>query len=449
MKKIITYGVFDLFHEGHASLLRRAKALGDYLIVGVTTDQYACWRGKLCVVDSLETRVKNVRSSPYVDEVIVEDRDGQKADDILKYGVDIFAIGDDWLGKFDYLRTCCEVVYLPRTAGISSTLLREGASPEVRVGLIGCGRIVERFMREIGYVRDMRVTALYHPSPDGSSTMQSFLNRYTSVAKVRTLEKLFDVVDAVYIASPHGTHYEYARAALNAGVHVLCEKPLALRKSHAEELFAIAEAKGRVLMEAIKTAYCPGFLQLMSVVRSGEIGDIVDVEACFTRLTERGCREWTDVECGGSFTEFGSYVMLPIVKLLGMEDLSWSFEIIANEDGVDRYAKLFVRGKNQLAMGKTGLAVKSEGQLIISGTKGYVYVPAPWWKTQYFEIRYEDPNAVRRFVNVFAGDGLRYELADFWCRIHGYGGREYKLLPQESIRMAEIMESFLRERRNG
>ena len=449
MKKIITYGVFDLFHEGHASLLRRAKALGDYLIVGVTTDQYAYWRGKLCVVDSLETRLKNVRNSPYVDEVIVEDRDGQKADDILKYGVDIFAIGDDWLGKFDYLQACCEVVYLPRTAGISSTLLREGTHSEVRVGLIGCGRIAERFMREIGYLRDMRVTALYHPSPDRSSTMQGFLNRHTSVAKVRTLEKLFDVVDAVYIASPHGTHYEYARAALNAGVHVLCEKPLALRKSHAEELFAIAEAKDRVLMEAIKTAYCPGFLQLMSIVRSGEIGEIVDVEACFTRLTERGCREWTDVECGGSFTEFGSYVMLPIVKLLGTEDLSWSFETIVNEDGVDSYAKLYVRGKNQLATGKTGLGVKSEGQLIISGTKGYVYVPAPWWKTQYFEIRFEDPNINRRFVNAFEGDGLRYELADFWCRIHGYGGREYKLLPRESVRMAEIMESFLRERRNG
>ena len=449
MKRIITYGVFDLFHEGHANLLRRAKAMGDYLIVGVTTDQYAYCRGKLGVVDPLETRLENVRNSPYVDEVIVEDRDGQKAEDILKYGVDIFVIGDDWMGKFDYLQACCEVVYLPRTAGISSTLLRKEAHSEVRVGLIGCGRIAERFMREIGCLRNMRVTAMYHPSPDESSTARGLLSRHASVARMRTPEELFDAVDAVYIASPHETHYEYARAALDAGVHVLCEKPLALRKSHAEELFAIAEAKGRVLMEAIKTAYCPGFLQLMYICKSGEIGDIADVEACFTRLTGRGCREWTDVECGGSFTEFGSYVMLPIAKLLGTEDLSWSFETIANEDGVDGYTKLFVRGKNQLATGKTGLAVKSEGQLIISGTKGYVYVPAPWWKTQYFEIRYEDPGAARRFVNVFEGDGLRYELTDFWCRIHGYGGREYKLMPQESIWMAEVMESFLRERRNG
>lgn len=445
-RTIITYGVFDLFHRGHESLLRRAKALGDYLIVGVTTDQYAYQRGKLCLVDTLETRLEHVRGCSYVDEVIIEDRDGQKADDIVKYNVDIFAIGDDWFGKFDYLKSYCQVVYLERTAGISSTALRGGTSPDLKMGLIGCGRIAGRFMQEVGYLRDIKVTALYHPMPDESATVREFLGRHTAVAKVRTQEKLFDVVDAVYIASPHGTHYEYAKAALNAGVHVLCEKPLALAKSQAEELFELAEKNGCVLMEAIKTAYCPGFLQLISIARSGEIGDIVDVEGCFTRLTNRNCREWTDVRYGGSFTEFGSYVMLPIVKLLGTENLTWSFSSVKEQSGVDCYTRLFVRGKNQMAAGKTGLGVKSEGQLVISGTKGYIYVPAPWWKTQYFEIRYEDPNVVRRFVDEFQGDGLRYELADFWCRVQGYEGREYKLLPRESVKMAEMIESFLQER---
>lgn len=96
MKKVITYGVFDLFHEGHKRLLERAKALGDYLIVGVTTDQYAYHRGKYCVVDSIETRIANVRSLACVDEVVIEDHDGQKVEDIEKNGIAVFTIGDDW-----------------------------------------------------------------------------------------------------------------------------------------------------------------------------------------------------------------------------------------------------------------------------------------------------------------------------------------------------------------
>ena len=120
MIKVITYGTFDLFHEGHYRLLKRAKALGDYLIVGVTTESFDEARGKLNVMDSIMTRIENVKKTGFADEVIVEDHVGQKVEDIQKYGVDIFAIGSDWVGYFDYLKEFCEVVYLPRTEGISS-----------------------------------------------------------------------------------------------------------------------------------------------------------------------------------------------------------------------------------------------------------------------------------------------------------------------------------------
>ena len=102
MKKVITYGVFDLFHEGHKRLLERAKALGDYLIVGVTTEQYAYHRGKYCVVDPIEKRVANVRNLACVDEVIIEDHDGQKVEDIEKYGIAVFCfeIADGFLLSF-------------------------------------------------------------------------------------------------------------------------------------------------------------------------------------------------------------------------------------------------------------------------------------------------------------------------------------------------------------
>ena len=135
MTKVITYGTFDLFHEGHYRLLQRAKALGDYLIVGVTTEEYDKARGKLNVVDSLVTRIENVRKSGFADEIIIEESGGQKFTDIKKYNVDIFTVGSDWVGCFDYLKDYCKVVYLERTKDISSfdrrtVISRESASLE-------------------------------------------------------------------------------------------------------------------------------------------------------------------------------------------------------------------------------------------------------------------------------------------------------------------------------
>ena len=125
MTKVITYGTFDLFHEGHYNLLKRAKQLGDYLIVGVTTEHFDEARGKVNVVDSIMERIENVKRTGFADEIIVEDHDGQKIEDIQKYNVDIFTVGSDWVGTFDYLGKFCKVVYLERTPDISSTKLRK------------------------------------------------------------------------------------------------------------------------------------------------------------------------------------------------------------------------------------------------------------------------------------------------------------------------------------
>ena len=130
MTRVITYGTYDLLHQGHINLLRRAKALGDYLIVGVTSDSFDKGRGKLNVRNNVLERVEAVKATGYADEVIIEDYLGQKIDDIQRYNVDIFAIGSDWEGKFDYLNEYCKVVYLPRTEGISSTQLRERHIPD-------------------------------------------------------------------------------------------------------------------------------------------------------------------------------------------------------------------------------------------------------------------------------------------------------------------------------
>ena len=125
MKTVITYGTFDLFHVGHLNLLRRAKELGDYLIVAVSSDRFN-WeeKQKKCEIPDKD-RMAIVEAIKYVDKVIPEDSWEQKIEDVKKYNVDVFVMGDDWKGKFDFLNDYCEVVYLPRTEGISSTQLKE------------------------------------------------------------------------------------------------------------------------------------------------------------------------------------------------------------------------------------------------------------------------------------------------------------------------------------
>ena len=125
MKKVITYGTFDLLHYGHINILRRAKALGDYLIVAISSDEFNKIKGKQSFFP-FEERKMMVEAIKYVDEVIKEENWDQKVSDIHKYDIDVFVMGDDWVGKFDYLKDeGVEVVYLPRTPDISTTAIKE------------------------------------------------------------------------------------------------------------------------------------------------------------------------------------------------------------------------------------------------------------------------------------------------------------------------------------
>ncbi|MBS6642252.1 MAG: Gfo/Idh/MocA family oxidoreductase [Clostridiaceae bacterium] len=444
MKKVITYGSFDLFHEGHYRLLKRAKELGDYLIVGVTTEHYDEYRGKLNVVDSLIERVDHVRQTGLADEIIIEDHVGQKVEDILKYHIDIFTVGSDWIGTFDYLKQYCEVVYLERTKDVSSTMLRAKNFSLIRLGIIGSGRIARRMVPEVKYVSGIYVEGIYNPHIDSA---KKFAEAFELKSYTDNIEELLNEVDAVYIASPHETHYEYTKSALLAGKHVLCEKPMTLKVVQTEELFKLAQTKNCVLMEGIKTAYCPGFIQMLAIARSGVIGTIKDVEACFTKLTSSIMRELSDTEVGGSFTELGSYTLLAIIKLLGVNYKKLRFQSFKAPNGVDIYTKAYFDYDLSMATSKTGLGVKSEGQLLISGTRGYIRVDAPWWKTQSFEVCYEDTSQNERYFVKFLGEGLRYEISDFVSAINGNIKSDYKLRPYESIIIAKIMEIFLMENR--
>lgn len=436
MKKVITYGSFDLFHRGHYNLLRRAKALGDYLIVGVTTEQYDKSRGKLNVTDSLSERMESVRKTGFADEIIVEDHVGQKVEDILKYKIDVLTVGSDWIGQFDHLKKYCEVVYLERTKDISSTMLRTNNTNLVRIGIVGSGGIASRFIPEIKYVSGIVPVSVYNPRLERA---KSFAEKFSLKFYGDDWDTFLSTVDAVYIASPHGTHIDYVMRALHSGKHVLCEKPLVFSKAEADSAYRLAREKGLVLMEAIKTAYCPGFHQLIGVVQSGIIGTVYDVEACFTKLVPPQSREWTG-EYAGAFFELASYPLLGIVKMLGANYESLRFESFRDENHTDFYTKAYLRYPNAVATAKVGIGVKSLGSMTISGTHGFIVVKAPWWKTTGFEVHYENPANNELFFSKYLEDGLRYEINEFLRAVLGHDSNYFPA--DESIAIASILEKF-------
>jgi predicted dehydrogenase len=388
-------------------------------------------------------RIDNVRQTGFADEIIIEDHEGQKIEDIQKYGADVFVLGSDWRGRYDYLKEYCEVVYLERTKDISSSKLRHERHGIVRLGVVGTGRIAERFMQETKFVSGLIACSVYNPRFESAKRFgELFELSYCYDA----YEKYLENVDAVYIATPHGTHYDYARRALIVGKHVLCEKPMVLSEPEARELFDIAEENGLVLMEAVKTAYAPGFINLLAIARGGRIGAVYDVEAAFTKLTDYApsAREY-DPGVGGSFTELASYALLPVVKLLGHDYRDIRFEHFTGENACDIYAKARLTYDKAIATAKTGIGVKSEGQLLVSGTKGYILVKSPWWLLKSFEVCYENPEDNETFSAPFPGFGLRFELADFVRNIADPKGRNFKFSKGDSICVAGVIERFLRE----
>ena len=440
MKKVITYGTYDLLHQGHINLLRRAKELGDYLIVGVTSDSFDRGRGKLNVRNNVLERVEAVKATGYADQIVIEDYVGQKIDDIQKYDVDIFAIGSDWEGKFDYLNEYCKVVYLPRTEGISSTMLRAESQDTYKIGVIGTGRIANRFVPETKVVNGAEVVAVLNPNKVEAEvfTKKYDLEGYTD------FDAFIEKVDVVYIASPHLTHYDYVKRSLLAGKHVLCEIPFTLKKEEALELYKLAEEKNLVLMEASKTAYSPAFGHIVTLIKSGIIGDVVDVKAALSKMVEPPTRELDAEQAGGAMTEHAPLTVMAIIKLLGLDWKDINFHT-KRENGVDIYTKGVINYPHATSSFTLGIGVKTEGNLVVSGTKGYVYVPAPWWLTSYFEVRYEDQTKNKKFFYSYDGEGLRYEIQEFLSMIVNGRRSCYKLRRRESVAIAEIIEKY----RNG
>lgn len=401
MKKVITYGTYDLIHKGHIRLLERAKALGDYLVVGVTADNFDRARGKINVQQSLIERIENVKQTGLADEIIVEEYEGQKIDDIKRLDIDIFTVGSDWKGHFDYLNEYCKVVYLDRTQGISSSELR-AEKCDVHLGLIGESAILNKIVREANYVNGLTISGIF------SRTDFKLSSDLKDIPSYDNINALLDNCNAVYIISSPVSHYEDIKKALSHGRNVLCESPITIDTAQYKELHELAEKQGCILSDALKTAYSMAYYRLILLAKTGVIGDIVSVDATCTSLSNVQ-KEWN------SICAWGPTALLPIFQLLGT-DYSQRQMISRLDDDknfFDAFTKISFIYSHAVASIKVGQGVKSEGELIISGTEGYIYVPSPWWKTDYFEIRKENPANNKRYFYQLDGEGIRYELVSF------------------------------------
>lgn len=428
-KIVITYGTFDMLHKGHLRLLERAKELGNYLIVGVTDENYDRSRGKLNVIESTEKRVEAIKALEFVDEVIVETHKGQKAEDMVKYNVDIFAIGDDWIGTFDYLNEFTHVEYLSRTKGISSTSLRKENFDMIKLGMVGLGHDTKAFIEEAKYVPNLKISRIFsHDLP----ALKQFTQERDSIKYGHdNYDDFLDTsIKAVYIDTALEEHYILIKKALEAGKHVLCESPLALHKSELKELLTLAHKNKLLLLTALKTAFLPAFNQLLSELKTGIIGEIKEVRATRTSLYKE--KDYPDTFMAqGATNILSSYPALLINKVLGR-----SRDITFFDQGTEGYdvSNLIISKHKGGAIGISNVAtgIKSEGDAVISGTKGYVYIPAPWWLTRQFHVRFEDEHKSHTFKYEFDGCGLRYMIAEFISLIQR-GERKSEMLTHKDM----------------
>ncbi|MCR5667410.1 MAG: Gfo/Idh/MocA family oxidoreductase [Eubacterium sp.] len=430
MVKVITYGTYDLLHYGHTRLLERAKALGDYLVVGVTADDFDKTRGKINVQQTLEERIAAVRATGLADEIIVEQYEGQKIDDIRRLDIDIFAIGSDWEGYFDYLNEYCNVHYLPRTEGVSSSQIRSETNA-LRLGLVGYSPFVNKFFDESKFVNAVDVVGVCTPEDGDLESLSDKVDVFT-----RDFDELLTAVDAIYIHSHPKDHYKQCKKALEAGKHVLCESPTGMTKEECQNLIKYAKDSGLVFMEAIRTAYITAYLRMLLLIKSSKIGKVISVDATCTSLTSTKSvgnnPRWSSLEA------WGPTALLPVFQILGTDYSSKDIFVKNTEDGYNEFTKINFTYPEATATIKVGTGVKSESDLIISGTKGYIYVPAPWWKTDYFEIRYENPANNKRYFYQVDGEGIRYELVALADAVRG-GCEDYYISRNVSEEIASIM----------
>lgn len=472
MKKIITYGTFDLFHRGHQSILERAKALGDYLVVGVTGERYDMERGKLNVHDSLPERIENVRATELADEIIVEEYLGQKISDIVKYHIDALVIGSDWKGKLDYLKQYCDVVYLERTKDISSTQLRADATPICKLGLItdsgdDGGLIAEsRFVSGLEAVGacildaegvDQKAVAadsarrLYgkgsaaddarRTGADGSAAygvdrldknkfgvyearcLKDFTESWDIGMVCSEPDELIKASDMVYIHVGRSRREALVKEALSNGCHVMADFPIA-DPGGMDALWNLAADKGLNLSGRFSLPCLKTFQQLLWLVHGGIVGKILNIRCAIPPMN------------GGEETVSA---FLACMKLLGTEAHGG---VQKQADGEMAYLRIQLEYDNAGMVAEISELPWIDAGMWILGTHGRIDIPGDWWRMSHFRITSLGQSEPKYYSFNTEGTGLRYLLGELIVATREGRTEPVGLNRAETRELLELMEGF-------
>lgn len=428
MKKVITYGTFDMFHRGHYNILKRAKDQGDYLIVGVTGVNYDIGRGKLDVHDTLATRIENVKKTGFADEIIVEEYLGQKIGDIIKYNIDTFVIGDDWEGKFDHLSRYCDVVYLERTKGISSSQIRKESFNHYDIGII-CGDYADdnQIINESKLVHGFDVKNVYC---EDKKVLDLFQEKYDLENVFDTSDELIESSDIVYVRSTIEKRFNYICKALNAGKHVIYDPPATFKSTELLKLFELSKKNNVVLMENNKMVYIYVFNQLLWMTQGGLIGDILSFNCSISK---------NDENRSNLFYDLSAISLLPMLKIMGLDYDNASFKVIKNGEDIE-FASMHFLYPNGLAFINVGNTIRVENQVEIIGTKGTIRMKGNWWRSKNFELHDHESLDVQVYNTNFEGNGFKYLLKAFSTMIENNRINPMGVFEDESLKIVEILE---------
>lgn len=398
MKKVITYGTFDLFHKGHYNILKRAKEEGDYLIVGVTGERYDNERGKLSVQDSLATRIENVQNTGFADKIIVEEYLGQKIPDILKYDVDVLVIGSDWKGKFDHLNKYCEVKYLERTKNISSTQIREESLKIYSLGIATDDLCDNDAVIESKSVSGIHAESVYAAE---QTVADDFCNKFELDKAYTDYIEFLESADIIYIKTKLENRAELVEKAILNGKNVICDAPISLDKEEEQRLAKLAKDENVFLLHNVTTLYLQAFGQLLWMARGNLIGDLVSVNA-------RVSREYFDDRNVMDYNDVAYYSICPIIKILGTDFNECDSKLIKDSLGNVIYGQYNIKYDNAIATAEVNMDLEVQNEMEIIGTEGSIIVPEDWWRIGYFRVKEKGSNTYKRYSSNFEGNGFRY-----------------------------------------
>lgn len=432
MKRVITYGTFDLFHRGHYNIIKRAKELGDYLIVGVTSESFDIERGKLNVRDSLLKRIENVRNTGLADEIIIEEYQGQKVSDIIKYNIDLLVVGSDWRGKFDYLKNYCEVNYLERTKNISSTMLR-GQSAIYSIGVVTDDVEDNGIVLESKYVSGLNVQSVYS---ENEEIARKFCEKYELDSYKINYTDFMEGLDIIYVKSSLENRENYIEKAIEQGKYVISDSPMVFQSKRLKKLFKKAMEHNVVLVEKIMMVYLRAFNQLVWLIHGDFIGDVVGVKCSISQ----------DVfGKGKTFDELVAHAVCAVIKLLGKDCKSVTDHAVRDENGGCIYDVINMEYQKALATIEIGTGVDAGNRMIIIGTKGRVTIPNDWWNTGYFEAKVEGNEFLKRYSFNFEGNGFRYLLQELMIMISDKRTECTRLFYEESEVLVDILKKISRK----